>query len=93
MICARFAPNVQLARKLFQTQTTELLSNVGHVKSCFGLIGDGVSICASEVQGLRQTYYRLNNRFGRTRRYTEVTRHKWNIILVLFVDSANHDAR
>jgi hypothetical protein len=71
----------------------KLLSNVGHVESCFGLIGVGVSISASEVQGLRQTYHRLSSHFGCTRWYSKVTRHKWNLVLVLFVDSANLDAR
>jgi hypothetical protein len=45
---------------------TELLSNVGHVESCFGLIGDGVGIGAREVHGLHRTYHGLINRFGRT---------------------------
>jgi hypothetical protein len=41
----------------------ELLGNVGHVESCFGLIGDGVSIGGREVHGLRRTYRGLKNRF------------------------------
>jgi hypothetical protein len=35
------------------------------------------------VHGLRQTYHRVSNRFGRTRLYYEVTRQKWNLVLVL----------
>jgi hypothetical protein len=31
---------------------------------------------------MRQTYHRLSNYFGRTRWYSEVTRHKWNLISV-----------
>jgi hypothetical protein len=44
----------------------ELLGDVGHVESCFSLIGDGVSIGAREVHGLRGTY-QLRNCFGHTR--------------------------
>jgi hypothetical protein len=44
----------------------ELLGDVGHVESCFGLFGDSVSVSARHVLGLRQTYYRLINHFGRT---------------------------
>jgi hypothetical protein len=34
----------------------ELLGEVGHVESCFGPFGDGVSVSAREVHGLRKTY-------------------------------------
>jgi hypothetical protein len=45
----------------------ELLGGVGHVESCFDLFGDGVSVGARLVHGLRQTYHRHGNHFGRTR--------------------------
>ena len=45
----------------------ELLGDVGHVESRFGPVGDSVSVGARQVHGLRQTYHRLRNRFGRTR--------------------------
>jgi hypothetical protein len=45
----------------------ELLGDVGHVESCFGPFGDGVSVGARKVDGLRRTYHRLRNHFGRTR--------------------------
>jgi hypothetical protein len=45
----------------------QLLGDVGHVESHFCLVGDGVSVDARSVHGLRQTYHRLINRFGRTR--------------------------
>ena len=32
----------------------ELLGDTGHVESCFGLFGDGVSVGARHVHGLRQ---------------------------------------
>jgi hypothetical protein len=62
-----FTTNVPLAQKLFCTHPMELLGDVDHVKSCLSLIGDGVSIGAREVHGLRETYHRLRNYFGRTR--------------------------
>ena len=43
-----------------------LLGDVGHVESSFGLFGDSASIGARLVYGLRQTYHRLRNDFGRT---------------------------
>jgi hypothetical protein len=43
---ARFALNVPLALKSFWTHPMELLSDVGHVESRFGLFGDGVSVSA-----------------------------------------------
>jgi hypothetical protein len=37
----------------------ELLGDLGHVESRFSLVGDGVSIGARQVHGLRPTYHRL----------------------------------
>jgi hypothetical protein len=37
----------------------ELLCDVGHLESCFGLFGDGVSVGAIWVHGFWQTYHRL----------------------------------
>jgi hypothetical protein len=55
---------------------------VGHVETWFCLIGDGVSISAREVHGLRRMYHRLRNYFGCTRWYSLVKRLKWKLILV-----------
>jgi hypothetical protein len=44
----------------------DLLRDVGHVQSCFDPFGDGVSVGAREVHGLRQTYHKLRNSFGHT---------------------------
>jgi hypothetical protein len=44
----------------------ELLGDVGHVESRFSPFGDNVNIGARYVHGLRQTYHRLRNHFGRT---------------------------
>jgi hypothetical protein len=60
----------------------ELLGDVGHVESHFFLFGDSVSVGARLVHGLRQTYHRLRNQFGRTRWYSYMTRLKWKIVLV-----------
>jgi hypothetical protein len=60
----------------------EPLGDVGHVKFCFGPFGDGVSINARWVHGLRQTCHRLRNQFGCTQWYSEVTRLRWKLVLV-----------
>ena len=60
----------------------ELLGDVIHVKSCFGPLGDGVSGSARWVHGLRRTYHRLENHFGRTRWNFLVTWVMWNIVSV-----------
>jgi hypothetical protein len=44
----------------------ELLGNVGHLKSHFGLFGDGVIVSARQVHDLYRTYHRLENHFGCT---------------------------
>jgi hypothetical protein len=43
---ARFKPNVPLAWKSFWMHMMELLGDVGHVESHFGLFGDSVSVGA-----------------------------------------------
>ena len=60
----------------------ELLGDMGHVESCFGPFGDSVSVGARYMRGLRETYHRLKNHFGRTRWYSLVTRLKWKLILI-----------
>jgi hypothetical protein len=60
----------------------ELLGDVGHGESCFGPFVDGVSVGARQVHGLHQTYHSISNCFRRTRLYSEVTRHKWNLVSV-----------
>ena len=57
----------------------ELLGDLGHVESHFGPFGDGVSVGARLVHGLRRTYHRLKNHFGRTRWNSEVTWVIWNL--------------
>jgi hypothetical protein len=45
----------------------ELLGDVGHMESHFGLFDDSVSVGARLVQGLCQTYHMVRNHFGHTR--------------------------
>jgi hypothetical protein len=48
----------------------DLLGDVGHVESRFSPFGDSISVGARKMHGLRQTYRRLRNHFGRTRWYS-----------------------
>jgi hypothetical protein len=59
-----------IALKLFWMHPMELLGDIGHVESRFGLFGDSVSVVARQVQSLHQMYHRLTNCFGRTRWYS-----------------------
>ena len=45
----------------------ELLGDMGHVESRYGLFGDGVSVGLRQEHGLRQMYRGSKNHFGRTR--------------------------
>jgi hypothetical protein len=49
---------------IFDTPDGEHLGDEGHVESCFGLFGDGVSVGVRQVHGLHQTYNRVKNHFG-----------------------------
>jgi hypothetical protein len=53
MVVAWFAPNIPLAQKLFWMHPMDLLVDVGHVESPFGLFGDNVSVGATKVHSLR----------------------------------------
>jgi hypothetical protein len=44
-----------------------LVSDMGRVESRFSPFGDSISVSATQVLGLHQTYHRHRNRFGRTR--------------------------
>ena len=46
MIGAGFARNIPYAQKSFWTHPMEVLGETGHVESCFGSFGDGVSVGA-----------------------------------------------
>jgi hypothetical protein len=81
-IGALFVPNVPYAWKSFWTHTMELLGDVGHVESCFGLFGDSANLDARQVHGLHRTYHMLKNRFRCMRWYSKVMRLKRKLMLV-----------
>jgi hypothetical protein len=58
----------------------EPLGDVPQVKARFGPFGDSANI--DELHGLRRTYHRLDNRFGRIRWNSEVTWVMWNLVSV-----------
>jgi hypothetical protein len=60
----------------------ELLGDMGPRESCFGLFGDGVSVGARLVHGLRQMYHSVRNHFGCTQWYSKLTRLKWKLVWV-----------
>ena len=57
----------------------DLLGDVGHLESRFSPFGDGVSVSATKLRGMRQMYHRLRNHFGHTQWYSYVMRLKWKL--------------
>ena len=55
-----------LAQKSFWTHPMLLLCDGAQVEAQFGPFGDSANLDAREVHGLRRTYHRVANRFGRT---------------------------
>ena len=51
----------------FRTHPMVLLGDEAQLEARFGLFGDSANLDARSVHGLRRTYHRLRNRFGRTR--------------------------
>jgi hypothetical protein len=66
MFCAQHT----IGSEIIFTAPDGILGDVGHLESRFGPFRDGVSVRARYVYGLRQTYHRLRNHFGRTRWYS-----------------------
>ena len=71
----------------------ELLDDMCHVESHFGLFGDSVSFGARKVHDLCLMQNMLGNYFGHTRWYSLVERLMWNlgsvcleIVLILMQD-------
>ena len=62
MVCTEHT----IGSKIILDARDETPSHVGHVESYFDPFVHGVSVGANLVRGLRQTYHRLRNRFGRT---------------------------
>jgi hypothetical protein len=56
-------PNIPQAQKSFWTHMMELLGDLSHVESRFGLFPDSANLDARLVHGLCQKYHRLRNRF------------------------------
>ena len=57
-----------------------LLGDEAKQEARFCLFGDSVNLDARSVHGLRLTYPRLRNSFGRTRWNSEVTCVMWNLV-------------
>jgi hypothetical protein len=54
------------------------------VDAPFGLFGDSANLDARLVHGLRRTYHRFRNHFGRTRWFSYVTLVMWNLVSIHF---------
>jgi hypothetical protein len=63
-----------MALKSFWWHPMELLDDVRHVESGFGLFGDSSSVGARYEHDLHQTFHRLRNHFGCTRWNSKVMR-------------------
>jgi hypothetical protein len=50
-----------------------LLGDEAQVEGRFSLFGDSANLDARQLHGLRRTFHRLKNRFGRTRWNSLVT--------------------
>jgi hypothetical protein len=59
-----------------------LLLDEAQVEARFGLFGDSANLDAILVHGLRRTYHRLKNNFGRSRWNSLVMWVMWNLISV-----------
>ena len=70
----------------------ELLDDVCHMESCFGMFRNNVSFGASFVHGLCLMHHSLRNHFGSTCRYFGEGA-QVEARFGLFADSANLDAR
>ena len=62
-----------------------VLGDEAQLKARFGRFGHSGNIDARRVHGLRQTFHRLGNYFGRTRWNCYMTRLKWNFASVRLV--------
>jgi hypothetical protein len=62
----RFVPNVPLPHKSFCTYPTVLLGDEVQVEPHFGQFRGSANLDARYVYGLRRTYHKHGNLFGRT---------------------------
>jgi hypothetical protein len=65
-IGAWFVQNVPYDQKSFWTLPMLLLGDEAQVEAHFGPFGDSAKLYASYIHGLRRTYHKLGNHFGRT---------------------------
>ena len=59
-----------------------LLGDEAQLEARFALFGDSANLEARSVPGLRRTYHRHENHFGRNRWYSYVTWLKWKLVLL-----------
>ena len=59
-----------------------LLGDKAQLEARFGLFGGSANLAARSVHGLRGTYHRLGNHFGRTQWNCYMTLVMWNLISV-----------
>ena len=57
----------------------ELLDDVCHMESRFGLFEDNVSFSARQVHSMYLIHHSLRNHFGRTCLYSQIKRLKWKL--------------
>jgi hypothetical protein len=62
-VCAKHS----IAQKSFWTHPMVFLDDEAQVEACFGPFGHNANLDTRSVHGLRRTYHRLKNYFGRTR--------------------------
>ena len=70
-----------------------LLGDEAQLQARFGPFGDSVNLDARSVHGLRRTYHRLGNHFGRTRWNSLVTWVMQNLTSFHFGDNVSVGAR
>ena len=58
--------DIPLAQKSFWMDPTVPLGDEAQTEARFGMFGDSANFDARLVHGLRRTYHRLGNHFGRT---------------------------
>ena len=87
-----FAWNISYARKSIWMLPMELLDDVCHMESCFGLFRNSGSFGARFVHGLRLMHHSLRNHFGSTCWYFGEEA-QVEARFDLFGDSVNLDAR
>ena len=59
--------SIVLLGDMAKVEAHVLLQDGAQVEAGFGLFGDSANLDVRSVHGLRRTYHRLENHFGRTR--------------------------